>query len=189
MVNLPIDPYSDNEFRTRITKINVALEAAGWKVKSRSMVIEEIDTKQSIFKKRDYKVYEDTFENKQESKYADYLLLDINGDPLAVIEAKRTSKDPIVGQKQAEQYVNDIKKQIGKDVFIYLSNGYELWFWNKPFDNPRLIMGFHSQEDLERIRFQNYAKKNFSDVPIKEEIINRPYKIESVKRVLEGKVY
>ena len=179
-------PDIDSEFQTRLQKIDVALEESGWKVKSRAMVIEELDTKQSNFKRKIYKVYKDTFENELESKYADYLLLDGNGDPLVVIEAKRTSKDPIAGQKQAEEYVSDIKKQTGKDVFIFLSNGYEIWFWNKPFDNPRLVKGFHSRDDLERIRFQNYAKKNFSDIPIKKEIIDRPYQIESVKRIVEG---
>ena len=116
------------ELQTWLHKIDVALEESGWKVKNRAMVIEELDTKQSNFKRKKYLVYRDTFENEGESKYADYLLLDSNGDPLAVIEAKRTSKDPIAGQKQAEEYVSDIKKQTGKDVFIFLSNGYEIWF-------------------------------------------------------------
>ena len=173
--------HSDTEFLTRLQRIDVALEESGWKVKSRAMVIEELDTKQSNFKKRIYKVYKETYENELPSKYADYLLLDANGDPLAAIEAKKTSKDPIAGQKQAEEYANDIKSQTGKELFIFLSNGYEIWFWNKPFENPRLVKGFHSRDDLERIRFQNYAKKNFSDVSIKKEITDRPYQIESVK--------
>ena len=178
--------HPDTEFLTRLQRIDVALEESGWKVKSMAMVIEELDTKQSNFKKRIYKVYKDTYENELPSKYADYLLLDGNGDPLAVIEAKKTSKDPIAGQKQVEQYVNDIKSQTGKDIFIFLSNGYEIWFWNKPFENPRLVKGFHSRDDLERIRFQTHAKKSFSDVPIRKDIIDRPYQIECVKRVLEG---
>ena len=178
--------YSDSEFLTRLQRIDVALEESGWKVKSKAMVIEELDTKQSNFKKRIYKVYKDTYENELPSKYADYLLLDTNGDPLAVIEAKKTSKDPIAGQKQAEQYVNDIKSQTGKDIFIFLSNGYEIWFWNKPFENPRLVKGFHSRDDLERIRFQTHTKKSFSDVLTRKDIIDRPYQIECVKRVLEG---
>ncbi len=175
-----------NEFRTRIEKIDVMLKEQGWNVKDRSKVILEVDTKQSDFKKRNYKVVSETISNDLESKYADYMLLDSNGDPFAVIEAKRTCKDPIVGQKQAEQYANDIKNQTGKEVFIFLSNGYEILFWNKPFENPRLVKGFHTQADLERIRFQNHAKKDFSDVPIKKEIIDRPYQVECVKRVLEG---
>lgn len=175
-----------SEIRTRKEKIDVQLKSCGWNVKNRAKVWVEIDTKQSDFKARNYKVVSETIKNDEESKYADYLLLDSNGDPLAIIEAKRTSKDPIIGQKQAEQYARDIKNQTGKDVFIFLSNGYEIWFWNKSFENPRLVKGFHSREDLERIRFQNHAKKDFREVPIKKDIVDRPYQIESVKRILEG---
>ena len=111
-----------NEFLTRKEKIDVQLEDSGWKVNNKSKVWLEVDTKQSDFNKRNYKVVSETLKNDEESKYADYLLLDSNGDPLAVIEAKRTSKDPIVGQKQAEQYVNDIKKQTGKEVLYLFSS-------------------------------------------------------------------
>jgi len=52
-------------------------------------VIEEVDTKQSDFRIRDYKTVSETLKNDLESKYADYLLLDDKGDPLAVVEAKR----------------------------------------------------------------------------------------------------
>jgi len=174
------------EWLTRIKKIDVSLKGSGWDIKNRSQVWVEVDTKQSDFKSRKYKVVSETIKNDAESKYADYLLLDKNGDPLAIIEAKRTTKDPVVGQKQAEQYVNDIKKQTGKDVFIFLSNGYEIWFWNKPSENPRMVKGFHSQDDLERLRFQNHLQKDVTSVKINEQIINRPYQIESVKRILEG---
>ena len=175
-----------NEFKTRTEKIDVMLNEQGWKVGDKSKVVEEVDTKQSDFNKKIYKDVNETLKNDLESKFVDYLLLDKNGDPLAIIEAKRTSKDPIVGQKQAEMYAADIKKQTGKDIFIFLSNGYEILFWNTPFENPRQVKGFHSQDALERIRFQNKSKKSFLDVKIRDDIIDRSYQIESVKRVLEG---
>ncbi len=206
-------PRELSEFYTRILKIDVMLRGQGWSLPKRKKedinkfvtepaamtvaeepvhygkvknVVEEVDTKQSDFKIRDYKTVSETLKNDLESKYADYLLLDNKGDPLAVVEAKRTTKDPILGQKQAEQYADDIKKQTGKDVFIFLTNGYEIWFWNRPHENPRIVKGFHSQDALERLRFQNQAKKNLSTVPIKKEIVDRPYQIESCKRVFEG---
>jgi len=85
------------------------------------MVI-EVDTKQSDFQKRIYKTFKDTFfdPDADEKAYVDYLLLDSSGSPIAIVEAKRTSKDPIIGQRQAEGYSADIKKQLGKDVFIFL---------------------------------------------------------------------
>lgn len=174
------------EYQTRKKLIDPQLEKAGWNLKDRAKVVEEVDTKQSDFRNRDYKTVDQTLRNDENSAYADYLLLDASGSPLALIEVKRTIKDPIVGQKQAEDYFEDIRKQTGKDVFIFLSNGYEIWFWNKPNESPRMVKGFHSGEALERIRFQNFSKKDFHDVPIKAEIVDRPYQIEAVKRVLEG---
>jgi type I restriction enzyme R subunit len=162
---------------------------AGWNVKDGTKVVIEVDTKQSDFRKRDYKTVRETLHDPQadEKAYADYLLLDSAGAPLAVIEAKKTSRDPyLAGRKQAEGYADDIKKQTGKDVFIFLTNGYEIWFWNRELGTPRMVSGFHSLAALERIKFQNEFRKDFSDVPIKREIIDRPYQIEAVKRVLEG---
>lgn len=175
-----------SEFRTRLEKVNVLLKKSGWDTRDKTKVIQEVDTKQSNFKTRDYRTISETLKNQEDSAYADYLLLDGTGAPLAIIEAKRTSKDPVLGQKQAEDYADDIKKQTNKDVFIFLTNGYEIWFWNRPFENPRMVKGFHDRASLERIRFQNYSKKDFADIPIKKEIVDRPYQIEAVKRVLEG---
>src|SRR2546425_8984253 len=174
------------EWQTRKGKIDVLLKEAGWDPKDRTKVVQEVDTKQSDFKARRYKVDEETRGTPGEHAYADYVLLDSNGEPLAVVEAKRTSKDPIVGQKQAEDYADDIKKQTKKDLFIFLTNGYEIWFWNRPEQNPRMVKGFHSRDALARILFQNRSKKDFVDVRIKKEIVDRLPNIESVKRVLEG---
>jgi len=175
-----------SEYRTRKDKIDKMLEKSGWLVRDRTKVYEEVDTKQSDFNSGKYKTVTETLKNPDESAYADYLLLDSKGMPIAVIEAKRTSKDSLLGQRQAEGYVEDIRKQTGKDTFIFLTNGYDIWFWNKPYENPRMVKGFHDRNSLERIRFQNISKKDFQDVPIKKEIIDRPYQVESVKRVLEG---
>lgn len=175
-----------SEYRTRREKIDVLLKKCSWDSKDSTRVIEEVDTKQSDFSVGKYRTMSQTLRNPEDSTYADYLLLDSKGLPLAVVEAKRTARDPILGQRQAEGYVADIKQQTGKDTFIFLTNGYEIWFWNKPFENPRMVNGFHDRNSLERIRFQNYSKKDFQDVPTKQEIVDRPYQIEAVKRVLEG---
>src|SRR6266581_7685907 len=160
------------EFQTRRDLINPLLAKAGWDVKDRARVIEEVDTKQSDFMKRDYKTIDDTLRNQEDSSYVDYLLLDSAGSPIVIVEAKRTSKDPVVGQQQAEMYSDDIKKQTGKDVFISLTNGYEIWFWNRPNESPRMVKGFHNREALERIRFQNFSKKDFHDVVINPKIVD-----------------
>jgi len=175
-----------NEFQTRLRLINVLLKEQGWFVGDRSKVITEVDTKQSNFITQDYKRVTETLRNNLESKYADYLLLDSYGYPIAIIEAKRTSKDPIISaQKQAEGYADDIKAQTEKDVFIFLSNGYEIWFWSRESGNPRMIKGFFTRENLERMRFQVGNRESLKDIEINTEIVDRTRSIENVKRVLE----
>lgn len=174
------------EQETRRRLVDPLLERADWHLNDRGKVVEEVDTKQSNFMTRDYRTIDETLRNDADSAYVDYLLLDRTGSPLAIVEVKRTSRDPIVGQQQAEMYADDIKNQTGKDVFIFLTNGYDIWVWNRPYESPRMVKGFHNQGALERIRFQNASKKPFSEVSIKREIVDRPYQIETVKRVLEG---
>ncbi len=175
-----------NEFQTRLRLINVLLKEQGWDVGDRSKVITEVDTKQSNFITQDYKRVNETLRNNLASKYADYLLLDSYGYPIAIIEAKRTSKDPIISaQKQAEGYADDIKAQTERDVFIFLSNGYETWFWSRESGNPRMIKGFFTRENLERMRFQVGNRESLQDIDVNTEIVDRSRSIENVKRVLE----
>jgi type I restriction enzyme R subunit len=175
------------EYETRKKLIDVALKKSGWVVGDRARVVEEVDTKQSAFKAGKYKTRTETLKNPQESAYADYVLLDSLGLPIAVIEGKRTSISYVAGQKQAEDYFNDIKKQTTRPVFIFLTNGHDLWFWNKEFAAPRAVSGYHDRASLERVRFQNEeGARPLAQLPVDEKIINRDYQIESVKRVLEG---
>ncbi len=168
-----------DEFHTRKQKIDVLLKEQGWVVNDRTKVISEVDTKQSDFCSQNYKTVSETLRNDLESKYVDYMQLDTFGAPLAIVEAKRTSRDPILtAQKQAEEYADDIKRQTGKDVFIFLSNGYEIWFWDRERYGPRLIKGFFSQKDLERLRFQVTARKQLTGIDVDRRIVDRPKSIE-----------
>jgi type I restriction enzyme R subunit len=144
----------------------------------------EVDTKQSDFVAKNYKTVSETLKNDMESKYADYLLLDSFGAPLAIVEAKRTSKDARLGQQQAAMYADDIKRQTGKDVFIFLSNGYQIFFWDRERYSPREVKGFYTQGDLERLRFQK-TQDAASPVEVSKAIVDRPKGIECVKRVVE----
>ena len=175
-----------SEFNTRKQKIDVLLREQGWVVGDRNKIITEVDTKQSDFCSQHYQTVADTLKNDMESKYVDYLLLDSFGAPIAIIEAKRTSKDPILtAQTQAEGYADDIRRQTGKDVFIFLSNGYDIWFLDRERYGPRQVKGFFAQKDLERLRFQVEGKKQLTDVEIDTKIVDRAKSVECVKRVLE----
>ena len=97
----------ETELQTRKTKIDVQLKEQGWDFENHLQVVEEVDTKQSDFNARNYLTDNQTYGKSGEHAYADYLLLDRNGDPLAIIEVKKTSRDPIAGQKQVEDYADD----------------------------------------------------------------------------------
>ena len=57
--------------------------------------------------------------------YADYVLFDDDGTPLAVIEAKRSSVDPAKGRHQAELYAECLKNKYACELpVIYYSNGF-----------------------------------------------------------------
>ena len=122
----------ETEAETRKNRIDKKLSIAGWNVDDVSQVLQEVDTKNSDFKARKYKYVNETL-SEETKAYADYVLLDSKGDPLAVVEAKKASVNPDVGQKQAEMYVEDIKKQYSKDILIYYTNGHQIWFWKKGF--------------------------------------------------------
>ncbi len=51
--------------------------------------------------------------NNDNKGYADYVLFGDDARPLAVIEAKRTSKDPEVGRHQAELYADALEAEYG----------------------------------------------------------------------------
>lgn len=56
--------------------------------------------------------------------FVDYVLWGADGLPLAVVEAKRTSKSPEVGQ-QAKLYADCLESQFGRRPVIFYTNGYE----------------------------------------------------------------
>lgn len=167
-----------SEDQTRKKLIDTLLVNAGWNLKDRSQVNEEFEINGAgVSQKR---------RELNPSGFSDYLLLDRAGEPLAVIEAKRTSRDPIEGKQQAEDYADGVKKKTGIDPLIYLTSGYEMWFWNRQRYAPIMVHGFCTQSDLERIKYQNEFRKDLHSIPIKSEIIDRDYQIEALKRVFEG---
>jgi type I restriction enzyme R subunit len=68
--------------------------------------------------------------NNQGKGFVDYVLWGDDGIPLALNEAKRTKRDPRVGQRQAELYADCLEKQFGRRPIIFYSNGYEHWLWD-----------------------------------------------------------
>ncbi|MBN2483986.1 MAG: DEAD/DEAH box helicase family protein [Candidatus Omnitrophica bacterium] len=174
-----IDP---TEMQTRKKIINSSLEKVGWQINDHSHVLTEFEIA-GAGTRRPISDGEAEYET---AGFSDYLLLDRAGDPLAIVEAKRTSRDPIVGKQQAEDYADGIQRQYGREPLIFLTNGYEIWYWNRQRYAPSMVHGFFSREDLERTLYQNEHSKDLHSIPIKPEIINRDYQIEGLKRIFNG---
>ncbi|MEK7376273.1 MAG: type I restriction endonuclease subunit R, partial [Candidatus Margulisiibacteriota bacterium] len=100
--------YTESQTREKI--IDKLLIDAGWDIDDRSQVIPEFEVKGAAgFNFR--AAQKD--KGRDVSGFSDYLLLDRKGEPLAVIEAKKTSRDPIAGKRQAEDYADGIKNETG----------------------------------------------------------------------------
>lgn len=97
---------------------------------------------------------EDVADNPKKG-YADYLLFDAVGFPLAVLEAKAPGKEPLSAKKQASDYAQ------GQNIrFVYLSNGAKHYFWDRLEGNPVQIAAFHSPEALETLAAQTSSARS-----------------------------
>ena len=108
---------------------------------------------------------------------ADYVLCDRAGRPMAVVEAKRASVDPIAAQDQGRHYAEQLEIP-----FVFLSNGDEVWFLDRNVDaHAREIATFYSQEDLERRVAALAVRRALADVAIDRRIVDRRYQVDCVE--------
>ena len=121
---------------------------------------------------------------KQDVGYADYVLYGSDGKPLAVIEAKNTSKDPIIGKHQAEIYADCLERQYGIRPVIYYSNGFKTFVIDGLGYPPRQILGFHSQEDLMVIH-RSRGRSGITDQNVKEHITDREYQKRAIHSICD----
>ena len=77
------------------------------------------------------------------------------------------------------------KLKYGIDPFIFLTNGDEIWFWHRSLYPPRLVSGFFTQDDLERLAFIDRFHEPPSLAEVNPRIVDRAYQIEAVKTVAE----
>ncbi len=169
------------EAQTRSDIIDNQLEQAGWNVKDRTQVIEEFDILTPLPERiaelrRPYEGHQ----------FSDYVLLGKNGKPLAVVEAKRSSKDAAIGREQAKQYCTNIQNQLGGELpFCFYTNGLEIYFWDLDNTTPRKVVGFPTRDDLERFQYIRRNKKKLTNELINSDIAGRDYQIRAIRAVLE----
>ena len=116
--------------------------------------------------------------------FVDYVLWGADGLPLAVVEAKRTSKSPEVGQQQAKLYADCLEKQFGRRPVIFYTNGYEHRIWDDAAGfPPREIQGFYTRDELELLVQRRQTKLPLSSAQANTDIAGRPYQVRAIKAV------
>lgn len=158
-----------SEFKTRKQFIDLDLKIAGW---DSTNIREEVEVK--------------GMPNTQEAGYVDYVLYGENGKPLAVIEAKRTSKDSKIGQQQAKLYADCLEKEYAQRPIIYYTNGKEIYMWDDLSYPERKVSGYYTQDELQLLIKRRDSKENLEHIYIANNIANRPYQLEAVKKVCES---
>ncbi len=171
-----------NEAKTRQEIIDVRLLRAGWDVHNPAQVTSELDIWVGL-----PEGIEEPENEYQGFQFADYALLGDDGYPLAVVEAKKTSKDARIGQEQARQYAENIQKNSGRDMpFVFYTNGNDIYFWDTEKYPPRKVYGFSTKKDLERLLFLRKNEKPISQELINRDLSGRPYQIEALRSVFES---
>ena len=158
-----------SEFETRKQFIDLDLKIAGW---DSTNIRKEVEVK--------------GMPNTQEAGYVDYVLYGENGKPLAVVEAKRTSKDAKIGQQQAKLYADCLEKEYAQRPIIYYTNGKEIYMWDDLSYPERKVAGFYTQDELQLLIKRRNSKENLEHIFIANNIANRPYQLEAVKKVCES---
>lgn len=171
----PADP---NEAVTRKLYINLLLKEAGWNPDGAN-VCEYPVTGMPTGDGR----------NNGPGK-ADYVLWGSDGKPLAVVEAKRTSKDAKAGQHQAKLYADCLEQMHGQRPVIFYTNGFETWIWDDTEYAPRKVFGFYAWDELQLLIQRRTTRTSLADAVVNADIADRYYQIEAIRsvgKVLEGR--
>jgi type I restriction enzyme, R subunit len=118
--------------------------------------------------------------------FVDYVLWGRDGTPIAIIEAKRTIKDPKKGTHQAQLYANCIEQMTGHQPIIFNTNGYDYFIWDDQTGPQRPVSGIFSREDLQRLFNRRYSRKNLSEIKIDDRITDRYYQKQAIRAVCEN---
>ncbi len=160
-----------SEETTRKKYIDLALKEAGWVIGA-NCTIEE-------------KVY--GMPNPTGTGYVDYVLWGKDNKPLAVVEAKKASVDPIVGSQQAKLYADCLQNQYVQRPLIFTTNGFEIYYTNDAQGfASRMISGFLTRDELQLEVDRRKQRIPLENIVIKDNIANRPYQKEAVLSVCDA---
>lgn len=164
-------PEDLSEFQTRKIYIDMDLKLMGWKFAGADADVQE-----------EYPV-EGMAGVAGQMGYCDYVLFGKDGLPLAVVEAKRTSKDPNIGRKQAVLYADCLERKFGRRPMMFTTNGFETYFWDDQTAPQRKVSGIFSKDDLQKLMNRRAERLDLMAVPIDDKITDRYYQKEAIRAV------
>ena len=163
------DTHDYSEAETRRYLIDVDLHRAGWL----------LDGPRDL----EYKVL--GMRNNKGIGYADYVLWGDDGKPLAVVEAKKTTVDPVVGKQQAKLYADCLEQMHGQRPVIFYTNGYITWLWDDTAYPAREVAGFYKKDELARLILRRTQRKTLDVAQVKDQITGRYYQKRAIGSIAE----
>lgn len=173
-VTVVLPPMDPNEDLTRKTYIDTLLREAGW---------EPYGFNVPEYPVKDCMPTGDGANNGPGR--VDYVLWGDDGKPLALVEAKKTSRDSRVGQHQAKCYADCLQKEFGQRPIIFYSNGFNTYIWDDLNYAPREVQGFYTKDELTTLIHRRTYRKNLSDQKINVSITDRHYQHEAIRSFAE----
>lgn len=116
--------------------------------------------------------------------YADYVLFGVDCRPLAVIEAKSTSRSATEGRHQAALYADCLERRYGVRPVIYCTNGYRTEVVDGLGYPARTVYGYHTAGELELL-IQRRGRSAITNLAVNDAITNREYQKRAVRKVCE----
>ena len=162
-------PLDLTEYQTRKLYIDTMLRDAGW-IEGHNWINE---------------VELPGMPNNSEVGFADYVLYDDTGKPLAVIEAKRTCKDALVGRQQAKLYADLLDKKYGRRPVIFLTNGFDTKIIDGQYPE-RKVAAIYSKRDLEKLFNLRRMKTSLGFISVDKNIAGRYYQEGAIKAVCKA---
>lgn len=169
-VKLPPEQYTEEQ--TRELYIDSMLREAGWNPEATNTSEYPVDFMPKSV-------------NPSGKGYVDYVLWGDNGLPLAVVEAKKATRNIHEGQHQAELYANCLEKMTGQRPLIYYTNGFDTELWDDLFYPPRKVFGFYTKDELQSVINRRSGLKDPRTISVNNDITNRAYQKLAIQSVLD----